>query len=78
MQGLTQRVAALPNVDDFFWEKDPTPILDTIDAPIHLKNLSSKVVRVIPLLGFLSRNIYDLRKKMTFAYLIKTGAQAVS
>jgi len=56
-------VAALPNVDDFFWEKDPTPILDTIDAPIHLKNLSSKVVRVIPLLGFLSRNIYDLRKK---------------
>ena len=56
-------MAALPNVDDFFWEKDPTPILDTIDAPIHLKNLSSKVVRVIPLLGFLSRNIYDLRKK---------------
>lgn len=47
MQGLTQRVAALPDVDDFFWEKDPTPILDTIDAPIHLKNLSSKVVRVI-------------------------------
>ena len=56
-------MAALPNVDDFFWEKDPTPILDTIDEPIHLKNLSSKVVRVIPLLGFLSRNIYDLRKK---------------
>nr|CAB3469459.1 unnamed protein product [Digitaria exilis] len=45
-RGWTQRVAALPDVDDFFWEKDPTPILDTIDAPIHLKNLSSKVVRL--------------------------------
>jgi len=38
-------VAALPNVDDFFWEKDPTPILDTIDEPIHLKNLSSKELK---------------------------------
>ncbi|XP_066375715.1 probable 1-deoxy-D-xylulose-5-phosphate synthase, chloroplastic isoform X1 [Miscanthus floridulus] len=44
-RGLTQRVAALPDVDDFFWEKDPTPILDTIDAPIHLKNLSSKELK---------------------------------
>jgi len=44
-RGLTQRVAALPNVDDFFWEKDPTPILDTIDEPIHLKNLSSKELK---------------------------------
>ena len=40
-------MAALPDVDDFFWEKEPTPILDTIDAPIHLKNLSSKVVRAV-------------------------------
>uniref|UniRef100_A0A0A9GDH7 Uncharacterized protein n=1 Tax=Arundo donax TaxID=35708 RepID=A0A0A9GDH7_ARUDO len=39
-RGSTRRLAALPDVDDFFWEKDPTPILDTIDAPIHLKNLS--------------------------------------
>ena len=46
-------MAALPDVDDFFWEKDPTPILDTIDAPIHLKNLSSKVVRVILILSWL-------------------------
>lgn len=44
-RGLIQRVAALPDVDDFFWEKDPTPILDTIDAPIHLKNLSSKELK---------------------------------
>lgn len=44
-RGLSQRVAALPDVDDFFWEKDPTPILDTIDAPIHLKNLSSKELK---------------------------------
>ncbi|KAL6861533.1 hypothetical protein ACP4OV_017233 [Aristida adscensionis] len=44
-RSLTQRVAALPDVDDFFWEKDPTPILDTIDAPIHLKNLSSKELK---------------------------------
>jgi 1-deoxy-D-xylulose-5-phosphate synthase len=47
VQGSNQRVATLPDVDDFFWEKDPTPILDMIDAPIHLKNLSSKVVRVV-------------------------------
>ncbi|GJN00964.1 hypothetical protein PR202_ga18191 [Eleusine coracana subsp. coracana] len=45
LRGLNQRVAALPDVDDFFWEKDPTPILDTIDAPIHLKNLSSKELK---------------------------------
>ncbi|XP_006655777.1 probable 1-deoxy-D-xylulose-5-phosphate synthase, chloroplastic isoform X1 [Oryza brachyantha] len=42
---FNRRVAALPDVDDFFWEKDPTPILDTIDAPIHLKNLSSKELK---------------------------------
>lgn len=62
MQGWTQRVAALPDVDDFFWEKDPTPILDTIDAPIHLKNLSSKVVRVILFwASFLIAIVYTIR-----------------
>ncbi|PIA65461.1 hypothetical protein AQUCO_00100748v1 [Aquilegia coerulea] len=36
------RVSALPNIGDFFWEKSPTPILDMIENPMHLKNLSSK------------------------------------
>ncbi|KAJ3683598.1 hypothetical protein LUZ60_013825 [Juncus effusus] len=37
---------ALPNSDfDFLWEKDPTPLLDTIDNPLHLKNLSTKELK---------------------------------
>lgn len=28
---------------DFSGEKPPTPLLDTIDYPVHLKNLSTKV-----------------------------------
>lgn len=36
------QVTALPNVGDFFWEKAPTPILDMIENPMHLKNLSPK------------------------------------
>ncbi|KAF9617795.1 hypothetical protein IFM89_038906 [Coptis chinensis] len=35
-------VSALPNFGDFFWDKSPTPILDMIENPMHLKNLSSK------------------------------------
>ncbi|XP_031488179.1 probable 1-deoxy-D-xylulose-5-phosphate synthase, chloroplastic isoform X2 [Nymphaea colorata] len=34
--------SALPEFDDFFWEKAPTPLLDLIETPIQLKNLSLK------------------------------------
>eukprot|EP00262_Sarcandra_glabra_P002541 TRINITY_DN12931_c0_g1_i1.p1 TRINITY_DN12931_c0_g1~~TRINITY_DN12931_c0_g1_i1.p1 ORF type:complete len:745 (-),score=120.44 TRINITY_DN12931_c0_g1_i1:182-2338(-) len=36
------RVNAIPDVGDFYWEKAPTPILDMVESPIHLKNLSPK------------------------------------
>ncbi|OAY77592.1 1-deoxy-D-xylulose-5-phosphate synthase, chloroplastic [Ananas comosus] len=39
---LVKPVSALPDVGDFFWEKAPTPLLDTIDTPSHLKKLSHK------------------------------------
>ncbi|XP_068649394.1 probable 1-deoxy-D-xylulose-5-phosphate synthase, chloroplastic isoform X1 [Aristolochia californica] len=41
----TSRASALPDVGDFFWEKAPTPILDMVDSPIHLKNLSTKELK---------------------------------
>lgn len=46
MQGLTDRVCARPDIDDFYWENEkvPTPILDTIENPLCLKNLSLKVI----------------------------------
>ncbi|THU66191.1 hypothetical protein C4D60_Mb05t11550 [Musa balbisiana] len=40
-----RQVAALPDIGDFFWEKDPTPILDMVDMPIQLKNLSHKELK---------------------------------
>ncbi|KAF8393270.1 hypothetical protein HHK36_021511 [Tetracentron sinense] len=42
-KGYVGRISALPDVGDFFWEKVPTPILDMVENPIHLKNLSPKV-----------------------------------
>ncbi|KAG6496912.1 hypothetical protein ZIOFF_044788 [Zingiber officinale] len=42
-KSLCSQVAALPDLGEFFWEKDPTPILDMVDTPIQLKNLSCKV-----------------------------------
>ncbi|XP_043701334.1 probable 1-deoxy-D-xylulose-5-phosphate synthase, chloroplastic isoform X2 [Telopea speciosissima] len=44
-KGMVPCISALPEVGDFFWEKAPTPILDMVDAPIHLKNLSSKELK---------------------------------
>lgn len=44
-KGLVSRLHSLPNIDDFFWEKVPTPILDVVENPIHLKNLSSKELK---------------------------------
>ncbi|XP_059460500.1 1-deoxy-D-xylulose-5-phosphate synthase 1, chloroplastic isoform X1 [Corylus avellana] len=44
-KGLVSRLGSLPNIDDFFWENVPTPILDVVENPIHLKNLSSKELK---------------------------------
>ncbi|XP_061346248.1 probable 1-deoxy-D-xylulose-5-phosphate synthase, chloroplastic [Gastrolobium bilobum] len=44
-KGLVDRVCALPDIDDFYWEKFPTPILDTVENPICLKNLSLKELK---------------------------------
>ncbi|GMN45191.1 hypothetical protein TIFTF001_014392 [Ficus carica] len=41
-KGLISRICSLPDADDFFSEKVPTPILDFVESPINLKNLSSK------------------------------------
>ena len=52
LQGFCNRVTALPDFGDFFWEKAPTPILDMVDSPIHLKNLSLKVFGITWLLSY--------------------------
>ncbi|KAJ8751763.1 hypothetical protein K2173_025944 [Erythroxylum novogranatense] len=44
-KGFTGRVHALPDIDDIFWEKVPTPILDVIENPMHLKNLTPKELK---------------------------------
>ncbi|KAK6927483.1 Deoxyxylulose-5-phosphate synthase [Dillenia turbinata] len=36
---------SLPDLGDFFWEKAPTPFLDMVEYPIHLKNLTVKELR---------------------------------
>jgi len=43
MQGLVDRVCAQLDSDDYYWEKVPTPILDNVENPLCLKNLSIKV-----------------------------------
>ncbi|KAK9149724.1 hypothetical protein Scep_008481 [Stephania cephalantha] len=42
---LVVQVSALPDVGDFFWEKAATPILDMVENPKHLKNLSAKELK---------------------------------
>ncbi|XAR69357.1 1-deoxy-D-xylulose-5-phosphate synthase [Bertholletia excelsa] len=44
-KGCASRVHSLPDVGDFFWEKIPTPILDMVENPINLKNLSPKELK---------------------------------
>ncbi|MFS7962511.1 putative 1-deoxy-D-xylulose-5-phosphate synthase [Helianthus anomalus] len=44
-KGCVGRICALPDIDDIFSEKTPTPILDTIESPMHLKNLSHKELK---------------------------------
>ncbi|XP_074592303.1 1-deoxy-D-xylulose-5-phosphate synthase 1, chloroplastic-like [Curcuma longa] len=44
-KSLCSQVAAQPDLGEFFWEKDPTPLLDMVDTPIQLKNLSNKELK---------------------------------
>ncbi|XP_028752308.1 probable 1-deoxy-D-xylulose-5-phosphate synthase, chloroplastic [Neltuma alba] len=44
-KGFVDRICARPNIDDFSWEKVPTPMLDAIDNPLCLKNLSLKELK---------------------------------
>ncbi|CAN1828180.1 1-deoxy-D-xylulose-5-phosphate synthase, chloroplastic [Linum perenne] len=39
------RVCAIPDIDDMFSEEVPTPILDMVENPIHLKNLTLKELK---------------------------------
>ncbi|KAI3873549.1 hypothetical protein MKW92_026453 [Papaver armeniacum] len=44
-KGCIGRVSAVPEADDFFWEKALTPLLDMVETPGHLKNLSIKELK---------------------------------
>ncbi|XP_039066397.1 probable 1-deoxy-D-xylulose-5-phosphate synthase, chloroplastic [Hibiscus syriacus] len=46
-KGLVNRIGSLPDIDDLFWEKVPTPILDVVESPIHLKSLSIKELKLL-------------------------------
>ncbi|KAH9760811.1 1-deoxy-D-xylulose-5-phosphate synthase [Citrus sinensis] len=39
------RICALPDIDDFFWDKEPTPILDLVENPLRLKSLTIKELK---------------------------------
>ena len=43
MQGYVGQICSLPDFGDFFWDRIPTPMLDMVENPIHLKNLTPKV-----------------------------------
>ncbi|KAF6167283.1 hypothetical protein GIB67_043144 [Kingdonia uniflora] len=43
-KGLICQVNAIPE-SDFFWEQAPTPLLDMIETPMHLKNLTPKELK---------------------------------
>ncbi|KAF1865234.1 hypothetical protein Lal_00004608 [Lupinus albus] len=45
MQRVIDRICARPDIDDFFWDKVPTPILDMVENPLCLKNLSLKELK---------------------------------
>lgn len=46
-KGLVNRICSLPDIDDLFWEKVPTPILDVVENPMHLKNLTIKELKLL-------------------------------
>lgn len=46
-KGFHMQICSLPDIDDIFWETDKanTPILDVVENPIHLKNLTLKELK---------------------------------
>ncbi|GAB4837557.1 1-deoxy-D-xylulose-5-phosphate synthase [Ancistrocladus abbreviatus] len=46
-KGYVGQIHASPHISDFFWEETPTPILDMVENPIHLKNLSPKELKLL-------------------------------
>ncbi|XVE71639.1 hypothetical protein DITRI_Ditri10aG0167500 [Diplodiscus trichospermus] len=46
-KGLVNRICSLRDIDDLFSEKVPTPILDVVENPIHLKNLTIKELKLL-------------------------------
>ncbi|XP_050209807.1 probable 1-deoxy-D-xylulose-5-phosphate synthase, chloroplastic [Mercurialis annua] len=44
-KGFVSQIYSVPDLDDIFWEKVPTPILDVVDNPLHLKNLSTQELK---------------------------------
>ncbi|KAI3972220.1 hypothetical protein MKX01_011772 [Papaver californicum] len=44
-KGCIGRISAVLEADDFFWEKALTPLLDMVETPSHLKNLSIKELK---------------------------------
>ena len=43
MQEFASRICSLPDDDEWFLEEVLTPILDSVENPMHLKNLSVEV-----------------------------------
>lgn len=43
MQEIVTQICSLPDSGEFFPEEASTPILDLVENPMHLKNLSLKV-----------------------------------
>ncbi|XP_059658091.1 probable 1-deoxy-D-xylulose-5-phosphate synthase, chloroplastic isoform X2 [Cornus florida] len=54
------RIYSLPDIGDFFWDKVPTPMLDMVENPMHLKNLSPKELKQLA---------DDIRSELSFIML---------
>ncbi|KAE8711243.1 1-deoxy-D-xylulose-5-phosphate synthase [Hibiscus syriacus] len=69
-KGLVNRIGSLPDIDDLFWEKVPTPLLDVVESPIHLKSLSIKVcIMSLPMLNIDAYGLSILNKSLALQEL---------
>ncbi|KAK1282476.1 hypothetical protein QJS10_CPB22g01063 [Acorus calamus] len=57
LKGYCARAMPLPDVGEFFYEKPPTPMLDMVETPIHLKNMTPKELKQLA---------DEIRSEMTF------------
>eukprot|EP01018_Ginkgo_biloba_P022401 Gb_25257 [translate_table: standard] len=64
-KGLVCLALSMPDMDNCHWEKPPTPLLDTVGTPIHLKNLSLKELKQLA---------EEVRSEIIFT-LSKTGGR---